>query len=951
LPTEDLKIRIEAIMNGGNVFSNLNKQIKDVESDLAKLSLQGKSTSSEFKKLESTLHGLTQKKIQLRGEINKITSDLKPAHSGFSQLNSTLGSLQSGLANLVKGFIGLAIIKEVSGWFIDFGKESVKAFEKSEIAIAKLKQGLKNTGDEGSFNKLQKQASDLQKITVYSDEEIMHGMAMLTTFKLQSDEISKLTPRVLDLAAAFEKTGQGDLDIQELSVMIGKVASGGDQERDSTLKAMRRRGVIFSNEEEEAIKKAKNVAERVEILTQILDNNNKDFAEAVGDTFAGRIKQMKNAFDDIQEVVGKNIADGFMPFLDVLKDLIPTIGDAIIALFNLGKTFVDDVLSVFGGGGRQTFSDMKDLLEEVINKGVDALTDAFNYLKPAVIDIIKSIKDFYTENQDIIDIVGELIVVLMKVSLFFDKVLFKSIEIIIGIFSTLINHIRSAINFFSDLWSVLKTAVLPQPLVDALEWIYKKFKAIADVIIEAHKWMGKFLGLTETPRDESKDAKKSELGDWTPESEKRKQKDYSPKSDKNKDSKENKLSIDAQDLAELKLYIEQKKELNQLTIKGLNSKKEDFNIAYRLALAEWESDKASKSKWETVKKYSEGLKLINKESEDLFKQSYESLKDNKKTSIEDISKAQDEVIKQLANTTDLATRNALTKIIQDYDKLAEDLGKDDSERYLRFIKNREEAYKNTTKNIYDWENDLIDNQFEKEKKLIDDKYIEEKNNLEKLHRDKLISDEKYNKGLNLLDKKHNKNLNKIENEKNDTLISSFSTLLSNAKSVAEILGMGAHTFVAKMIDGFQQIIQYVQLMKSIIETINIIGSIFKIAGAVVGVPTGGISGGGFASGGYVSGAGTGTSDSILARLSNGEFVSTARATSIYRPILEAMNNSTRVSSLSKIVGYASGGYVNKNNSPIDVEVRVTGFKIKGETIAAEYEIHKSYKRRKTEKLN
>lgn len=46
---------------------------------------------------------------------------------------------------------------------------------------------------------------------------------------------------------------------------------------------------------------------------------------------------------------------------------------------------------------------------------------------------------------------------------------------------------------------------------------------------------------------------------------------------------------------------------------------------------------------------------------------------------------------------------------------------------------------------------------------------------------------------------------------------------------------------------------------------------------------------GFASGGLVSGAGTGTSDSILARLSNGEFVMRAAATQANRPLLEALN--------------------------------------------------------------
>lgn len=46
---------------------------------------------------------------------------------------------------------------------------------------------------------------------------------------------------------------------------------------------------------------------------------------------------------------------------------------------------------------------------------------------------------------------------------------------------------------------------------------------------------------------------------------------------------------------------------------------------------------------------------------------------------------------------------------------------------------------------------------------------------------------------------------------------------------------------------------------------------------------------GFSVGGYVQGAGTGTSDSIQARLSNGESVMTAKATSMFSPILSAFN--------------------------------------------------------------
>ena len=49
----------------------------------------------------------------------------------------------------------------------------------------------------------------------------------------------------------------------------------------------------------------------------------------------------------------------------------------------------------------------------------------------------------------------------------------------------------------------------------------------------------------------------------------------------------------------------------------------------------------------------------------------------------------------------------------------------------------------------------------------------------------------------------------------------------------------------------------------------------------------------FASGGYVSGYGSDTSDSITASLSNGEFVMNAQSTSMFRPLLETLNQQGR----------------------------------------------------------
>ena len=66
-----------------------------------------------------------------------------------------------------------------------------------------------------------------------------------------------------------------------------------------------------------------------------------------------------------------------------------------------------------------------------------------------------------------------------------------------------------------------------------------------------------------------------------------------------------------------------------------------------------------------------------------------------------------------------------------------------------------------------------------------------------------------------------------------------------------------------------------------------------------------------AGGGMINGPGTGTSDSIPARLSDGEFVVNARATSQNQPLLEAINS-------GQLRGFASGGLVSDLAAPSGV---------------------------------
>lgn len=67
----------------------------------------------------------------------------------------------------------------------------------------------------------------------------------------------------------------------------------------------------------------------------------------------------------------------------------------------------------------------------------------------------------------------------------------------------------------------------------------------------------------------------------------------------------------------------------------------------------------------------------------------------------------------------------------------------------------------------------------------------------------------------------------------------------------------------------------------------------------------------FATGGYVRGAGSGTSDSITARLSNGESVNNAKTTAMFAPILSAMNKAGGGVDWYRGEGFKKGGIVQK----------------------------------------
>ena len=222
------------------------------------------------------LNGQTRTYVGRANKAGKATAKLR---AGFSKLRNDLL-----LATFAFGAIIVAINK------------TVEAYKKQVEAETRLRASLRNvtTASEDGADKLINLAAALQKVTTFGDEQIISGMAMLSTFQLNEDAIAELTPRMLDMAAAMGTGGDG---LTSIALQLGKAFTG-------QVGALSRSGVLVDNLGVQ-MARAKGPAEEFAFLIKQLDNNFKGLAAELASTTLGQLEQMENRISDMNERLGQ----------------------------------------------------------------------------------------------------------------------------------------------------------------------------------------------------------------------------------------------------------------------------------------------------------------------------------------------------------------------------------------------------------------------------------------------------------------------------------------------------------------------------------------------------------------------------------------------------------------------------------------------------------------------
>jgi hypothetical protein len=195
---------------------------------------------------------------------------------------------------------------------------SVINFDKQAKSVAQVEAGLKSTGGSVGFvsKELQKMAGDLQKNTLFGDEEILQGVtAQLLTFtNITGVQFEKTQKAALDLATRL------DGDLKGASIMLGKALN----DPVANLSALSRAGIQFSTEQKALVKslvEGGKAAEAQDLILAELEKQYGGSAEAAAAAGSGPFKQMSMALGDLSEGFGEIISEYLAPFALRIKEI------------------------------------------------------------------------------------------------------------------------------------------------------------------------------------------------------------------------------------------------------------------------------------------------------------------------------------------------------------------------------------------------------------------------------------------------------------------------------------------------------------------------------------------------------------------------------------------------------------------------------------------------------
>lgn len=351
---------------------------------IAKYAALGQTAPTALKDLAAATERVEAPTSRLTGLLSDISGEITGTAAGFISATAIIGAVEKtwdGLTEFVKG--------------------SVEAYAEAEAASRRLTVAVQTQGlgIPGLVQQYHDLSDAYQRNTTFSHDAITAAEALFV-------QLGNVGPEQMDkaLRAATDLASGLGIQLEDAVKLVAKAFEGHTS-------SLQRYGIV--------IDEAKAKSQGIEYVLDAIEQKVGGQAQAELDTYAGKIKQLGNAWEDFKQAVGESIVQD--PLLQrALSDLQQGImGSGEQA--QTAKTYITDWIASLAGVDPLTQGLLRNLRDwvtfdnqvEDALRGVKLQTDAlaaqlptpaqfdvFRNLKKDITDFQASTKDFAADQQE-----------------------------------------------------------------------------------------------------------------------------------------------------------------------------------------------------------------------------------------------------------------------------------------------------------------------------------------------------------------------------------------------------------------------------------------------------------------------------------------------------------------------------------------------------------------------
>jgi len=328
----------------------------------------------------------------LKTHTANATASLKKMGAQGSAAGQSLTSLAKKAAGVVAAYAGFSQVKD----FITDCVTGVMELERANTRLETLMMNVKGT-TKSQVQEIINYGDALELVTTIEGDATVAGASQLATFQLNANTIKTIMPAFQDLAVAQYGVNVTQEQMIQSGNLIGKVMMG-------SVGALTKAGVSFTKTQENILKTG-NESQKAATLVEVLNANFGGLAKEMAKTPEGRIKQLKNAWGSVKDIVGYGVLPVITNVVNFMAAKIPAAQTLMTNAVNAVKppllwvkdTALPPLVTTFKkvwDFGVSAFNNIKtavennmpkfDSLKNVLLDIKDKLFNAFEYAKPTI---------------------------------------------------------------------------------------------------------------------------------------------------------------------------------------------------------------------------------------------------------------------------------------------------------------------------------------------------------------------------------------------------------------------------------------------------------------------------------------------------------------------------------------------------------------------------------------